>query len=154
MRKLKRFSTNTNLDLTSKSIKNVNTFKRTSVNDIYSNVSMSDLMLSVLTDSDLNSIEKSIIGFFIDNSLSFNEDYEGYKVELFPTTISIDIDSSLKANSIKAMYIYKTLNISLQSVIRNMNNLKIKTIIDFEKYESGKYINVCFNIGKLSYKYF
>ena len=154
MRKLKRFNTNTNLDLTSKNVESVNTFKRTSINDIYSNVSVSDLMLSVLTDSDLNCIEKSIIGLFIDNSLSFDEDYEEYKIEFFPTVISVDINSSIKANSVKAMYIYKTLSISLHSVVRNMNNLKSKSIIDFEKYEDGRYINICFNIGKLSYKYF
>ena len=154
MRKLKRFNTNTNLDLTSKNVESVNTFKRTSINDIYSNVSVSDLMLSVLTDSDLNCIEKSIIGLFIDNSLSFDEDYEECKIEFFPTVISVDINSSIKANSVKAMYIYKALSISLHSVVRNMNNLKSKGIIDFEKYENGRYINICFNIGKLSYKYF
>jgi hypothetical protein len=111
-------------------------------------------MLSVLTDSDLNCIEKSIIGLFIDNSLSFDEDCEECKIEFFPTVISVDINSSIKANSVKAMYIYKTLSISLHSVVRNMNNLKSKSIIDFEKYENGRYINICFNIGKLSYKYF
>ena len=154
MRKLKRFNTNTNLNLTSKDTENVSTFKRTTIDDIYSNISVSDLMLSILTDNDLSSTEKSIIGLFIDNLLSFDENYDEYKIEFFPTVISIDIDSSIKLSSIRAIYIHKPLNISLQSTIRNMNNLKIKGIIDFEKYENGKYINVCFNIGELSYKYF
>ena len=154
MRKLKRFNTNTNLNLTSKDTENVSTFKRTTIDDIYSNISVSDLMLSILTDNDLSSTEKSIIGLFIDNLLSFDENYDEYKIEFFPTVISIDIDSSIKLSSIRAIYIHKPLNISLQSTIRNMNNLKIKGIIDFEKYENGKYINICFNIGELSYKYF
>ena len=154
MRKLKRFNTNTNLNLTSKDTENVSAFKRTTIDDIYSNISVSDLMLSILTDNDLSSTEKSIIGLFIDNLLSFDENYDEYKIEFFPTVISIDIDSSIKLSSIRAIYIHKPLNISLQSTIRNMNNLKIKGIIDFEKYENGKYINVCFNIGELSYKYF
>ena len=93
MRKLKRFNTNTNLNLTSKDTENVSTFKRTTIDDIYSNISVSDLMLSILTDNDLSSTEKSIIGLFIDNLLSFDENYDEYKIEFFPTVISIDIDS-------------------------------------------------------------
>ena len=50
-------------------------------------------MLSVLTDSDLNCIEKSIIGLFIDNSLSFDEDYEEKVEEYAKSIVSSEIKS-------------------------------------------------------------
>lgn len=157
MRELKGYSTNMDLDFrkddNERGLRTFNASKSISF-------SVSDLLISTLTDKRLNSTEKSILGIIYDDIFSrfdIEELWGGEKIEVgyIASSVKADIDSEEEVSSdITTKYLQIELDLSKRTIFSNLYSLVEKGIISFRRESFSEFGRIRINLGYIVSRYY
>ena len=151
MRKLKGYMTGFNMSLTNDRFFNV--IKHT-------NFSVSDLMLSVLTDKSLTTNQKAILGVIFDDVFSASQlndlgDGTPYLAHYMASDVLVESDNTLEVSErINTDYFNKELGITKRAIFNNLHDLVNKGIINFGRKKFSEHGRITLNLGYLVNNYY